>query len=165
MTVASAPQTCVAALLQGSARVPRAPHAWLNARRGEALERANALALPTTRDEDWRFTDISPLTRVAFHTPVGATRLVPAALEALRLPEAQIHLTFVDGVFARELSALAGLPDDVVVNDVASVLDSDAPILEAHLARHAGYERDVFTELNTDWLHDGAYVHVGRNRV
>ncbi|HEX6003161.1 MAG TPA: Fe-S cluster assembly protein SufD [Burkholderiales bacterium] len=165
MTVASAPQTCVAALLQGSARVPRAPHAWLNARRGEALERANALALPTTRDEDWRFTDISPLTRVAFHTPVGATRLVPAALEALRLPEAQIHLTFVDGVFARELSALAGLPDDVVVNDVASVLDSDAPILEAHLARHAGYERDVFTALNTAWLHDGAYVHVGRNRV
>jgi Fe-S cluster assembly protein SufD len=165
MTVAAVPQPCVAALLQGSARVPRAPHAWLNARRAQALERANALAVPTTRDEDWRFTDISPLTRAAFHTPVGATRLAPSELARLALPEATITLTFVDGVFARELSSVAGLPEGVVVNDVASVLDSDAPTLEAHLARHAGYERDVFTALNTAWLHDGACLHVGRNRV
>jgi Fe-S cluster assembly protein SufD len=39
--------------------------AWLDARRAEALERANALAVPTTRDEEWRFTDLTPLTRLS----------------------------------------------------------------------------------------------------
>ncbi|HJQ64085.1 MAG TPA: Fe-S cluster assembly protein SufD [Burkholderiales bacterium] len=163
-TVANATHPCVAALLQGSARVPRAPHAWLNARRGEALERANALSVPTTRDEDWRFTDISPLTRVPFHTAAGATRLAPSELATLRLPEATIYLTFIDGVFARELSATVGPPDGVVVTDLASALDADPATLEAHLARYARYEREVFTALNTAWLHDGAYIRIGKDR-
>jgi len=165
MTVSQAPHPSVAALLQGSGRVPQAPHAWLNARRGAALERANALSVPTTRDEEWRFTDVSPLTRVAFHTAQGATRVAPADLASLRIPEATIHLTFIDGVFARELSSAHGLAEGVIVTDLASALDARSAELEPHLAKLAHYERDVFVALNTAWLHDGAYIRVAGDRV
>ena len=53
-------------LLAGQAAVAAGPQAWVNRLRGEVLERANALAVPTVRDEDWRFTDLSPLYRLAF---------------------------------------------------------------------------------------------------
>jgi len=36
------------------------------AARAQALERANALTVPTTRDEEWRFTDISPADQAEF---------------------------------------------------------------------------------------------------
>ncbi len=38
--------------------------AWLKTRRSSALERASALSVPTMRDEDWRFTDLSTLYRL-----------------------------------------------------------------------------------------------------
>ena len=37
--------------------------AWLKALRAEAVERVGVLTVPTTRDEEWRFTDISALNR------------------------------------------------------------------------------------------------------
>ena len=46
-------------------------HDDLKALRARALERANALPVPTTRHEEWRFTDLSPLYRLAFGRASG----------------------------------------------------------------------------------------------
>ena len=164
MTVATAPHPYVTSLLKDSGALPGVPHAWLNERRGVALERANALSVPTTRDEEWRFTDLTPLTRMRFRAAASAA-VEASDLEALRLPEASIHLTFVDGRYVRELSATDGLPAGVVVTDLASALGAHAGLLERHLARHALFEGDVFTALNTARLHDGALISIAKGRV
>src|SRR5687767_15473953 len=92
------------ALLSGTRELPAAPQAWLNARRGAALERANALSVPTTRDEEWRFTDLSQLTRVQLR-PAGVAPAVAAnVLDPMIVPEAGARLVFIDGAFAPELS-------------------------------------------------------------
>ena len=66
----SATNPWLESLLAGHASVPRKPHAWMNELRAEALERANSLTLPSVRQEDWRFTDLSPLYELAFK-PAG----------------------------------------------------------------------------------------------
>jgi hypothetical protein len=53
-------------LLQGRGSVPAAGRGWLDALRAHALERANSLNVPTTRDEDWRHTDLTPLYKTRF---------------------------------------------------------------------------------------------------
>jgi Fe-S cluster assembly protein SufD len=53
-------------LLPGKTSLPPTPRACLNRLRGDALDVANALALPTTRDEEWRFTDLAPLYKSSF---------------------------------------------------------------------------------------------------
>ena len=53
----------IESLLTGTRELATTPHPWLNERRGAALERANALSVPTTRDEDWHFTNPSPQRR------------------------------------------------------------------------------------------------------
>lgn len=137
---------------------------WLGERRAAALERANALTVPTTRDEEWRFTDITPLTRVPFQVAAAASR--PGTTEIARFiaPEAAVRLTFVDGTFAPELSANAGLPYGVVVTNLAAGLLTHGSVIEQHLTRHAPFQQDVFVALNTARLHDGALVWIAKNQ-
>jgi len=77
-TVAGAPHPYITALLSGC-EPAREKLAWLAERRAAALERANALTVPTTRDEEWRFTDITPLTRVPLRAPRSLTRSPPSS--------------------------------------------------------------------------------------
>jgi len=143
---------------------PRGGVSWLNERRAHALERANALTVPTTRDEEWRFTDISQLIKLSFQPAAGASRPAMTDIADFIVPEATHRLVFVDGVFAPELSATKGLPDGVVVASLAAALGTHAAAIEPHLARHAQFGDDVFTALNTAHLRDGACIHVAKNR-
>src|SRR5262245_6871888 len=152
----------VEALLRGY-EGPRGGASWLNERRAQALERANALTVPTTRDEDWRFTDISPLTKIPFK-PAAATKLPMKDIASFVAPEASLRLTFVDGVFAPELSATTGLPRGVVVANLGAALSAHAAAIEPHLARIAAFENEVFAALNTTFLRDGAFVRIAKNQ-
>src|SRR6185312_17551802 len=78
-------------------------------RRQEAIEALAARGLPTTRDENWRYTNLRPLERARF-VPVAAAAAAGAAAAALpaasSLParlEGFARYTFIDGVFAPEL--------------------------------------------------------------
>ena len=53
-------------LLTGLPQLRTSPLPWINALRAEAVTRLEVLALPTLRDEEWRFTDISQLTKLSF---------------------------------------------------------------------------------------------------
>jgi Fe-S cluster assembly protein SufD len=163
MNVIAAKHPYIESLLSGY-EMPRSGISWLNERRAQALERANALTVPTTRDEDWRFTDISPLTKVQFRPVAAAGKLAMADVAPFIAPEATARLVFVDGVFAPGLSARAGLPYGVVVTNLAAALGSHASAIEPHLACHAGFEREVFAALNTCRLRDGAFIWIARNQ-
>src|SRR5262245_5877131 len=90
--------------LQNQSQLPQAPWSWLSRLRADALDRANALRVPTTRDEDWRFTDLSPLYQNAFETARAPRSVDPAILAADGIVEAAGRLVFIDGVYAPELS-------------------------------------------------------------
>ena len=74
-------------------------NARLKKRRASALERALSLSVPTTRDEDWRFTDLSPLYRLKLKPHAADGKVDPAILKTLCFPEAAVRLVFVDGRF------------------------------------------------------------------
>jgi Fe-S cluster assembly protein SufD len=157
----SATHPYVEALLRGH-EVPRDGASWLDRRRAAALERANALTVPTTRDEEWRFTDLSPLTRQQFETAAAAPPLAPADIERFVLPEAAARLVFVDGIYAPALSFVGGLPAGIEAGTLAEAVRSRHPALEPHLARLAAFDDRVFAALNTAWLRDGALIVAAR---
>jgi len=162
MTVA-ATHPYVAALLAGC-EPAQGRLAWLNERRAQALERANALAVPTTRDEEWRFTDITPLTRMRFQPAAAAAPLRTADVASFVAPEATTRLVFVDGIFAPEHSISAGLPYGVVATHLAAALTTHGAVIEPHLARHVDFDRDVFAAVNTSHLRDGAFVWIAQDQ-
>ena len=144
---------------------------WLQELRDRAALWVRQSTLPTTRDEEWRFTDLSSLRQVEFNveTPPIASRQIDIA--PLILPEA-VHsrLVFVNGVYAPELSAVAGLPDGVVVSNLAGLPVETRLIASLHsrvreyLACTSG-SQEVFTALNTTGMSDVAVVWVAKNVV
>ena len=146
-------------LLAGQPQLPTSPLAWINALRAEAVDRLGVLTVPTMRDEEWRFTDISPLTRLSFQPVHSATSLQAADIERFYLEEAITRLVFVDGVYAPQLSSLATDGGVVVANLPAAVAAHTAAI-KPHLGRHAAFHNNVFAALNTAFLHDAALIVV-----
>ena len=152
----------IESLLSGSRELPTTAHAWMNERRGAALERANALSVPTTRDEEWRFTDLTALTRVQMRAAGPQGAVDADALRLYAIPEAGARLVFVDGVFAPALSQAGTEQLGVRVVTLGEALESDASLVEPYLGRLAGFEHNVFAALNTAHLREAAVVLVAR---
>jgi Fe-S cluster assembly protein SufD len=170
MTVA-AESKYLESLLQGGPPVPSGPLGWFNALRAEAVDRLGVLKLPTTRDEEWRFTDISPLANLSLQPArAGSSLLQVSDIAHLHLDEAAIRLVFVDGSFAPHLSVLpdaagggqaAGTP--VMAGNLPTALSRQGEGVEQHLGKHVEFRSNLFAALNTAFLHDGALVVARRN--
>ncbi len=165
VTAASHPAShpYVAALLAGSTAVPQSPAAWLDARRAAALERANALAVPTTRDEEWRFTDLTPLTKLQFQPVTVAANVSVADITEYAVSEAAVRLVFVDGIYAPALSQRGALPAGITVELLADALKAHGALIEPHLAQLVKNEKDLFASLNTAFLQHGVFIHAAKN--
>jgi len=150
-------------LLHGLDAVPEARAGWLKRLRAQAVEGANALTVPTTRDEDWRFTDLSSLYKVPYRPSPQPGEVPAAEFGSLEIPEASTRLTFVDGHYSAALSQIAPA-DGVSVANIAEALAAQDRLLESSLGTLAGMGQDAFAAVNTAFLHDGAWIHVGRDR-
>jgi Fe-S cluster assembly protein SufD len=148
-------------LLAGQRRLPASPLRWLNQLRAEAVDRVGVLTVPTIRDEEWRFTDLSPFTKLSFQPAQTVVGLKSADVGHFRIAEAATRLVFVDGVHAPELSSVAR-DGGVVVANLPAAAATHAAVIELHLGRHAKFRDSVFAALNTAFLHDGAVILVPR---
>jgi Fe-S cluster assembly protein SufD len=146
----------------------RTAHApgWLRLLRENALARFCETGFPTTKDEDWRFTNLSPVSQTPFQSASGAYEpLVPRALQQFLVPAAVCRLVFVNGRFAPALSDLRSLPVGGKVTNLADELARDSRSIEPHLGRYLNMERDAFTALNTALFEDGAFVYLPKRTV
>ena len=149
---------------EAQASHPGARAPWLTALRREAQEHFERNGFPTSRDEDWRFLDLGPVTGREFPlAPWDVSGVSPEALAPWRfaIPEVTT-LVFVNGRFAPALSSAAELPVGMTVRNLAGALASGGEVLERHLGRYAGPTSGGFTALNTGFLKDGLFVHVAR---
>jgi len=126
--------------------------------RARAIERAGALTVPNTRDEDWRFTDISPLTKLSLHPIATATALGATDIQPFLLADAPCRLVFVDGIYAPQLST----PASGAVSVSSLFAAQSSPLVAAQLGRLAAFEHNAFTALNTSFVSDGACVLLSR---
>ena len=135
--------------------------AWVFPLRKAGLARFAELGYPTLEQEDWRFTNVAPITRLPFKPvlapiPDGVSREVIAQTAFGRL--AAHRLVFVNGHFAPELSTPA--PEGVIVRNLAAALEQDSALLQRNLAEEAPDASNPFSALNMAFFQDGAFVHI-----
>jgi Fe-S cluster assembly protein SufD len=139
---------------------------WLRKLRQNAFARFCEVGFPTTHDEDWRFTNVSAIAQTPFHIARnGRAQLSHKNLEPYRTAGVACQLVFVNGCFARELSLLGKLPNEVKVSSLAGEISSNPGAIEPHLGRYLDVHRDAFCALNTAFVDDGAYVHIPRGAL
>jgi Fe-S cluster assembly protein SufD len=147
----------------GGASAAPAP-AWLDALRRSGIARFEEVGFPSTKDEEWRFTNVAPIARTPFE--LGARRdLAGAPPFGFGADEAAAELVFVNGHYMPQLSSTAGLPRTVRVSSIAEAIRDDGALVEGHLGRLADVRRSPFVALNTGFVRDGAFVHVRRGTL
>jgi Fe-S cluster assembly protein SufD len=132
---------------------------WLQDLRDGAANWVRHSVIPNTREEEWRFTDLSPLKQVTFNNVETIHEL--SLQDDFILPEVSVRLVFVNGVYSPNLSNTENLPAGLIIGNL-DVLPGE--VVREYLAQAEG-EKEVFTALNTAALNDVAVVWVGKNVV
>lgn len=127
--------------------------------RKKALARFKELGFPTTRHEEWKFTNIAPIARTPFKpAPVRAGVLKETDL---RFPDlSENRLVFVNGHFDASLSRIHRLPDKVVAGSLSDALKRHPSMVEKHLGKYAPVHDHSFVALNTAFSRDGAFIWI-----
>ncbi len=134
---------------------------WLKKLREDAFARFCETGFPTTRDEDWRFTNVSAIARTPFELAQSATHLSNADIAQWHMENSAAELVFVDGYYVPELSRLQGVKG-TVTNLQPAITSKE---VESHLGRYLNIHRDPFSALNTAFAADGAYVRIRRGTL
>jgi Fe-S cluster assembly protein SufD len=137
---------------------------WLRARRREAIAEFAELGLPTTRDENWRYTSLAPLAATALDL-AGAREAGDVALETVAScsvgPPSWTRLVFVNGRYAARLSSPAATAGGAWIGSLKEALTADAERVRGWIdAAVSPAAPDALASLNRAFWRDGAYLHV-----
>jgi Fe-S cluster assembly protein SufD len=140
----------------------------LHVLRTAAMDRFAAQGLPTSRDEEWRFTSLARLTEIAFQqaAPQRAAETKAGEFGSI-LPQTgpSRQVALVNGFFAPALSQSNNLPAGVWVGGLAAALRERRDLVEPYLAKHVRQANAPFVALNTAFLNDGLFVYLPRGTV
>ncbi len=146
-------------------RWDRSP-SWLSAVREEGRSLFEKMGLPTWRQEEWKYTDVSMLGRQDFPVslPLHSVGRSVEAIDLSRLLLSEdvspLRLVFVDGFYSPSLSHPAKFPDGVETGSLGNALKGDHPGVEKHLASYAKASENSFVALNSAFIEDGAWVYI-----
>jgi len=131
--------------------------------RRAAADAFATLGFPTTRQEEWRFTNVAPIAAASFDLEPDSDGVSQEDLEPF-VYDGTLQLVLVNGRFVAELSHLEGLPEGVVVSSLAAAWRSHPEQVEPHLG-FAKFAEHPFVALNTALHQDGAFLFFPRGVV
>ncbi|MGI8924428.1 MAG: Fe-S cluster assembly protein SufD [Fimbriimonadales bacterium] len=133
-------------------------------RRG-AMARFLELGIPTTKDEEWKFTSAREIAETDFDFSTPQVEVDLKRMDQVAFGTGGPLLVFVNGAFSPEHSHSDGLPDGVIVKSLRRALSEDAPIVEKHLGKVIDFDEAAFTALNTAFFQDGFFVYIPESTI
>lgn len=133
---------------------PEAPE-WIRAIRVAAAERAGLLGLPNKRDEEWRYTNPSPILKPEYMLQSAGKCDAGTPVETLGI-ESAATLVFIDGRYAPVLSSvpnIAGVTIETIEHAQKATLESVA-------ARAIDDARDGLEALGAGLLGSGVCIRL-----
>lgn len=149
---------------------------WLSAHRQSAFDQFQEVGFPTRRHENWKYTDVSRITKTGFVSADATHNVIQAAdLDKLKFNAENSHeLVFINGQFSAEHSDIGSLDDKVIIGSLADALKNTPELIEDrfnqfastdHTGENQTREDHIFAALNTALFNDGAFVYVPDNIV
>ncbi|MBC8088111.1 MAG: Fe-S cluster assembly protein SufD [Phycisphaerae bacterium] len=138
----------------------------LAAMRANGASEFARLGFPSTRNEDWLYTNVSSLNERTFTQDgvaetVGDADLAPFLFGRSEWP----RVVFVNGQWSEMLSTLDNLPDGVRVQSLSHAVRDNSEIVSRYLGSVVPANRDGFSALNASAVGVGAVIHVAKEMV
>lgn len=128
--------------------------------RSSAIERLQTVGLPSTRQEEWKYTNLSPVSKEHYRLDPDRNLTRDDFKPFLICDVASAEIVFVNGRYDEALSNCRSLPASVVVKPLRDSWN-DQDLQEALEATgKAEEERHPFASLNTALLNEGVFLSV-----
>lgn len=139
----------------------------VHALRKKALESLDLSGLPSTKHEEYKYTNITKAIEktFSFEAHKTSTQIEAEEIEKFLIPGLDAHvLVFLNGVLTPALSRWETEPG-LEITDLPTALKEDREAISTHFAKYADYNRDAYVALNTGFSKDGSFITVKANRV
>lgn len=143
------------------------PGDFLADSRNDAIEKFRNTGFPTQRMENWKYTDIKPITRKNFTIPARVSeRINTDLLLGARLDDIECHeLVFINGIFSPQLSNIKALPEAVIIQDLANTGETGHALVSEHITQYADPGVNSFAALNTAFMNHGAFIYIPSHTI
>ena len=129
--------------------------------RKKAIEDFAQLSFPTNKNEEWRFTNISPLLKHKFKPALNAPSVSREEVNKFRFSGLKCSMmVFVNGFFSEELSEISSIKDRITIKSISTAIKENNFQIEKHFNKYADSSTQIFTALSTAYIMDGAFIHV-----
>ena len=127
--------------------------------------RFEALGFPTTRHEEWKYSNVKNLVNQAFDFN-AKTDFSAADLELMPIPNLEGNiLYFINGVYNAELSTIVSPETELQIMTFAEAVKTKPELLAKYFNQYSDGQVNAFTALNTAFAHNGVFVCVPDNKV
>ena len=128
---------------------------WLDDFRQQAKTQFEQTGFPSHRLEDWRYTNVSAITKKEFPLAKMADSPVFEGSQG----GTAFHFVLVDGFFNAELS---NLPKEITVCSINDAVEKHADLLQEKFNQAIG-QTHGFIDFNTANFTDGVFLHLAEN--
>ncbi|KAF0151608.1 MAG: Fe-S cluster assembly protein SufD [Ignavibacteria bacterium] len=135
--------------------------------RKEALKQFETSNFPTQKNEEWKYTDVSPIVRQSFIPAVNAVQVSFSKEEVGKylFKDVDCHLlVFINGLFSEELSLINELPKGVVVGNLRNLSKENPGSIEKYFGKLSKIENS-FNSLNAAYSVDGLVAIVPDGKI
>lgn len=129
----------------------------------KGAEEVKNTPFPKPKDEDWRFISLKELYKDSYVLARNLKVDVPDISEYFIPESSEARLVFINGLFSQKHSSVEGLPEGVIIGNLADLAADNNPLIKKHLNQYADFEGDVFTSFNNAFLQDGAFIYVPKD--
>lgn len=129
--------------------------------REKAFAEFEKLGFPTTKNEEWKYTNLKAVTEKTFQADCLINNRVRDFISQSLFSKIEANLlVFVNGSFAGDLSVLKEKDPAVIIGSLAIERHNHENIFNTHFGKYAAIEGQAMNALNTALLSDGAFIYV-----
>ncbi len=138
---------------------------WLESIRKQAMRSIGKNGFPHRKHEEWKYTDISNIAETFFNPLQGqAPILLWKELNGLGLDFSDSYpMLFLDGRYMPLVADTVKPPEGITIESLQQVLDTDPESVQNYLARLTDTDSNIFTDLSTAFMNDGAFIQLSKN--
>lgn len=133
--------------------------------RSEAIKQFEAQGFPSKRDEAWKYTSLNSILKQDYSIfPKHDSQVSYTDIKKYFIHDIDTYkIVFIDGLYSSHFSETTHDGVDVCLMSAALTKTKYRPVIENYFNKVA--TKDGLTALNTAFSHEGAYIHIPKNKA
>jgi len=125
----------------------------------KAMEHFHRLGFPTSKNEEWKYTNIAPIVTQDFSFFVSETTFSKEEiLQRFPFVKDSIFVVLENGRWNKDASDIKDLPPGIEIKSLSESKNSAA--VQQHFNLYADVQADAFAALNTAFANEGLFIHI-----